>query len=136
MFWNYFKVAYRNLLRHPLYAAINVVGLGIAIAFSVLAFLFVRYEWTYDGFHENADGIYRVYAEFEGGRPQENTPRALGPALSEALPDVRYVRMGFLSRLIHHQGQAIDESFLQADPAILDVFSLTMIKGKSGRRDG
>lgn len=129
MFWNYLKVAYRNLLRHPLYAAINVVGLGIAISFCLLAFLFVRYEWTYDAFHENADRIYRVYAEFEGRRPQENTPAALGPALSEALPDVRYVRMGFLSRLIHHRGQAIDESFLQADPAILDVFSLTMIKG-------
>ena len=62
MFWNYLKVAYRNLLRHWLYAAINVVGLGIAISFCLLAFLYVRHEWTYDAFHENADRIYRVYA--------------------------------------------------------------------------
>ena len=68
MFWNYLKVAYRNLLRHPLYAAINAVGLGIAIAFCVLAFLYVRHEWTYDAFHENADRIYRVYVENDRGR--------------------------------------------------------------------
>lgn len=129
MFWNYLKVAYRNLLRHPLYAAINVVGLGIAIAFCVLAFLYVRYEWTYDGFHENADRIYRVYAEFENGRPSEVTPRALGPALSEAVPDVRYVRMNLLPRIIQHRGQTTNESFIHADPAILEVFSLPMIKG-------
>ena len=90
MFWNYLKVAYRNLVRHPLYAAINVVGLGIAISFCLLAFLFVRYEWTYDAFHENANRIYRVYAEFEGSGSSDNTPRALGPAMSEAFPDVRF----------------------------------------------
>ena len=129
MFWNYLKVAWRNLLRHPLYAAINVVGLGIAIAFCLLAFLFVRYEWTYDGFHENADRIYRVYADYEGRRPSDNTPGALGPALSEGFPDVRSVRVDFLRRLIHHQGQTINESFLQADPSILRVFSFPLIKG-------
>ena len=68
MFWNYLKVAYRNLLRHWLYAAINVVGLGIAISFCLLAFLYVRHEWTYDAFHKNADRIYRVYAVNDRGR--------------------------------------------------------------------
>ncbi len=129
MFWNYLKVAWRNLLRHPLYAAINVVGLGIAISFCLLAFLYVRHEWTYDAFHKNADRIYRVYAEFESSRTSDNTPRALGPTMSEAFPDVRSVRVDFLRRLIHHQGQTINESFLQAGPSILRVFSFSLIKG-------
>ena len=129
MFWNYLKVAWRNLLRHPLYAAINVVGLGVAISFCLLAFLYVRHEWTYDAFHENADRIYRVYAGFESSRTSDNTPRALGPTMSEAFPDVRSVRVDFLRRLIHHQGQTINESFLQADPSILEVFSFPLIKG-------
>ena len=129
MFWNYLKVAYRNLLRHPLYAAINVVGLGIAISFCLLAFLFVRYEWTYDGFHENADRIYRVYAEFERSITSENTPRELGPALSEALPDVRSVRIHSGMRIVHDRGQTTKVNILQADPSILDVFSFPMIKG-------
>ena len=129
MFWNYLKVAWRNLIRHPLYAAINVMGLGIAISFCLLAFLFVRYEWTYDGFHENADRIYRVYAEFEGSRTSDSTPMGLGPALSKALPDVRSVRMNTVARVILHQGQKTRARFLQADPAILEVFSFPLIKG-------
>ena len=132
MFWNYLKVAYRNLLRHPLYAAINVVGLGIAIAFCVLAFLYVRYEWTYDGFHENADRIYRVGREISFGESVMLTDRTaftLAPALSEALPEVRSVRLDPGSRLVRHGGQTTKESFLFADPAILDVFSFPLIKG-------
>ncbi len=129
MFWNYLKVAWRNLLRHPLYAAINVVGLGIAISFCLLAFLFVRYEWTYDGFHENADRIYRVYAEFESRITSENTPRELAPTLSEAFPDVRSVRIHSGLRIVHDRGQTTKVNILQADPSILDVFSFPLIKG-------
>ncbi|MDE2890867.1 MAG: ABC transporter permease [Gemmatimonadota bacterium] len=129
MFWNYLKVAWRNLLRHPLYATINVVGLGIAISFCLLAFLFVRYEWTYDGFHENADRIYRVYAEFEDSITKDFTPGELGPALSEALPEVRSVRIHPGARIVHDRGQTSNVSILQADPSILDVFSFPLIKG-------
>ena len=128
MFWNYLKVAWRNLLRHPLYAAINVVGLGIAISFCLLAFLFVRYEWTYDGFHENADRIYRVYAEFGSRITSENTPRELAPTLSEAFPEVRSVRIHSGLRIVHDRGQTTKVNILQADPSILEVFSFPLIK--------
>ena len=61
MFRNYLTVALRHLRRHKVYTLINVSGLAIGIAFCILTFLFVRNEWTYDAFHENADRIYRVY---------------------------------------------------------------------------
>ncbi len=132
MFWNYLKVAYRNLVRHPLYAAINVVGLGIAISFCLLAFLFVRYEWTYDAFHKNADRIYRVAKELkinDSVHLSDRTPFTLAQVLSEAHPDIRSVRMHPGSRLIRHAGQTTEASFLYADPAILEVFSFPLIKG-------
>ena len=131
MFWNYLKVAWRNLLRHPLYAAINVVGLGIAIAFCLLAFLYVRHEWTYDAFHENADRIYRVYTENDRGRRSASAPAALGPALAEVLPDVRIVRIDFdwKYRFIQHRGTKIAETIYVADPDIFEVFSFPLLKG-------
>ena len=131
MFWNYLKVAYRNLLRHWLYAAINVVGLGIAIAFCLLAFLYVRHEWTYDAFHENADRIYRVYAVNDRGRSIGGAPAALAPALAEALPDVRIVRIDFdwKYRFIQHRGTKIAETIYVADPDIFEVFSFPLLKG-------
>ncbi len=132
MFWNYLKVAYRNLLRHPLYAAINVVGLGIAIAFCVLAFLYVRYEWTYDGFHENADRIYRIARETkfrDSVYLSDMTAITLAPALSDAFPGIRSVRMNRDPRLIRHAGKTTKASFLFADQSILEVFSFALIKG-------
>ncbi len=132
MFWNYLKVAWRNLLRHPLYAAINVVGLGIAISFCLLAFLFVRYEWTYDGFHENADRIYRIVRELKVNDAvylSERTEITLAPKLSEAQPDVQCVRLDPGGRVIGRAGETTKADFLFADPEILDVFSFPLIKG-------
>ncbi len=116
MIRNYLKIAYRNLVRHKIYSFINISGLAIGIAFCILTFLYVRNEWTHDAFHENADRIYRVYAEsskagivpavrrvleeVEGGWAdgtffrRVEMPIALGPALAEAFPDISaYVRL-------------------------------------------
>ena len=46
MLKNYLTVTRRNLLRHKIYGAINICGLGLAIACCLLIYLFVRYEWT------------------------------------------------------------------------------------------
>ena len=61
MIKNYLTVAIRNLARHRIYSAINIIGIAIGLAFCILTYLFVHNEWTYDTFHENADRIYRVY---------------------------------------------------------------------------
>ncbi len=61
MLRNYLKIALRNLRKQKIYAFINVVGLAVGLAFCALIFLFVRHEWTYDRFHENADRIHRVH---------------------------------------------------------------------------
>ena len=129
MFWNYLKVAYRNLLRHPLYAVINVVGLGIAIAFCVLAFLYVRHEWTYDAFHENADRIYRVYLEDMRGTAITGAPSLLAPTMAEAVTEVRYVRMANELGFIQHQGEKIAENIKVVDPEIFEIFSFPLLKG-------
>ena len=50
-------VAVRNVLRNKLYAFINVFGLAVGLACCILIFLYVRHEWQYDAFHENADRI-------------------------------------------------------------------------------
>ena len=64
MFRNYLKVAVRNLLRHKIYAFINVLGLAVGIAASVLIFLYVKDETSYDRFHAKSDRIYRITADW------------------------------------------------------------------------
>ncbi|NIR49131.1 ABC transporter permease, partial [candidate division KSB1 bacterium] len=63
MFTNYLKVAIRNLLKNKLHSGINIAGLAVAFAASIIIFLFARNELTYDAFHKKADSIYLVYKE-------------------------------------------------------------------------
>ena len=129
MLGNYLKVAFRNLVRHKVYAFINVTGLSIGIAFCILTFLFVRREWTYDAFHENADRIYRVYMDTRFG-PSSFTSDALGPALAEAFPEVRSVRIvGWGASSIMQGDRSFQGDFRFVDPAILEVFTFPLLKG-------
>lgn len=64
MFRNYLTVAIRNLLRHKVYSAINMMGLTIGIVCSLAILLFVRHELSYDTHHKNADRIYRATLEW------------------------------------------------------------------------
>jgi hypothetical protein len=77
MLGNYLTIAFRNLQREKLYAFINVVGLTIGVAFSILAFFFVRQEWTFDAFHVNADRIFRVYSS-SPENTGDSTPKCWG----------------------------------------------------------
>ena len=60
MFKNYLKAAMRSMLKHKGFSLINILGLAIGIACSILIFTFVNFEWSYDRFHDKADRIHRV----------------------------------------------------------------------------
>ena len=60
MLRNYFKSAYRILLKNKLFSFINIFGLAIGMAASLLLFQYVAFELSYDKFHEQAENIYRV----------------------------------------------------------------------------
>ena len=63
MLRNYFKIAFRNLLKYRAYSIINIFGLMIGIACFLVIALYVFDEMTYDSFHRHADNIYRVVEE-------------------------------------------------------------------------
>ena len=63
MFRNYFKVAFRNLLKRKGFSLINILGLATGMAVCLLIILFIQSELSYDKHHEKADNIYRVVLE-------------------------------------------------------------------------
>ena len=63
MIRNYTMVAFRNLVRHKRFAAINILGLALGIAACVLIMLFVTHEMSYDSFHKNEARIFKMQAE-------------------------------------------------------------------------
>ena len=129
---SYLKTAIRNLARHRIYSAINIIGISIGLAFCILTFLFVHHEWTYDTFHEKADRIYRITAKEKGpfgDRMIGGVPHSLGPAISETFPNIQTVRFSNDSGDISIEDRSFRPLLGFVDPNFLDIFSFPLIHG-------
>ncbi|MEZ4967360.1 MAG: ABC transporter permease [Saprospiraceae bacterium] len=82
---NYFKIAVRNLRNHRVYTLLNVLGLGLSVACSVLIFLLLRHHLSYDTYHEKRDRIGRVVTDvnLEAIMPLSGVPNPMAKALRE-----------------------------------------------------
>jgi putative ABC transport system permease protein len=60
MFKNYFKIAWRNILKNRTFSIINAVGLSFSVAFCLLLYFYIRYEQSYDTFNTKKDHLFRL----------------------------------------------------------------------------
>ncbi|MEO6135052.1 MAG: ABC transporter permease [Ginsengibacter sp.] len=137
MFKNYFKTAFRNLVKSKGFTTINIIGLAAGLATCLLIILYVTDEMSYDKFNQKVEQIYRVDADVQFGGHHfvlASTPDPLGPALKREFPQVKqYVRLRDHGGLMIKKGdQNIPEDkVLLADSTLFDVFTLPMISGDS-----
>ncbi|MFC3881753.1 ABC transporter permease [Algoriphagus namhaensis] len=142
MLKNYFKIAYRNLLKNKAYSLINILGLGVGMACCVLIFMFVQDELSYDSYHENGDRIYRV---IHGSVPNDNATEGaepspfwvwgnapVGPALKLDFPEIeKVVQFSGRGDLLLGEGDNLqqEEGVLFMDSTAFDVFSWKLLEG-------
>jgi len=92
MIKNYFKIAWRNLWRHKRMTMINVAGLGIGMAATVLIVLWVQNELSFDKFQPDAQNIYRIKVRIPISKKEtwvwENSQYVLGDFASRQIPEV------------------------------------------------
>lgn len=133
MLTNYLKIAYRNLWKRKLFSGINLLGLGIAIAASLLLFLTTLHEFSYDRFHDNADQIYRVYMEENlstGVDRQANMQVPLMPAILETFPEMEHAsRWKNSGGVVQFEENVRGESFRYADESFFQMFSFEFLQG-------
>jgi ABC-type antimicrobial peptide transport system permease subunit len=91
MIKNYFKIAYRSLLKNKVFSFINIISLSIGLSASFVIGMIVYYDFTFDKFHEDGDQIYRAVTDFK--MPTEDfsnsgTPVPLGTELETKITDV------------------------------------------------
>ena len=60
MFKNYFKTAWRNLVKNKFYSFINIAGLTLGLTVGILILLWVQDEYSFDSFHKNAKNIIKL----------------------------------------------------------------------------
>ncbi|MBC5773151.1 ABC transporter permease [Pontibacter sp. KCTC 32443] len=90
----YFLTAIRSLLRNKSYTILNIAGLALGITCSILLFLVIKYELSYDTFHTKGDRIYRVIMNFKAEgeiQPQASIPVPVTKVLRENNPGVELV---------------------------------------------
>ena len=64
MFKNYLSIAFRNLRKHKVFSLINVAGLAIGISASIVIYLIVNFDFSFDHFEAGKERIYRVVSNF------------------------------------------------------------------------
>ncbi|MEP6611851.1 MAG: FtsX-like permease family protein [Mucilaginibacter sp.] len=79
MIKNYLKIAFRGFRKHKLFTLINIIGLSIGISASLVIYLIVHYDLTFDKSHRDADRIYRVVTNFTFQGNPSYTAGVCGP---------------------------------------------------------
>ena len=132
MLRNYLVVAFRNLVRNRVFSVINILGLAIGLACSILIFLWVQDELSADRFHEEGDRIYRVIQDivFEDEVTWAITQGPLGPSLADDFPEIEA-----FNRIIWYYGHFYQgENMFKlmgrlADSSFFDFYSIPLIRG-------
>lgn len=134
MIKNYFKIAWRNLVRNRLYSIINIGGLAIGMAVSFMLLLYVYNEFSFDKFNVNSDRLYEVMRnQPSNGELQTGTatPVPLAPAMIKDFPEVEKVaRTNWpYDILMNYKDKAVKINTMAADPDLLSMFSFDFIYG-------
>lgn len=138
MFKNYFKIAWRNLLRNKTFSIINIVGLAIGLACFLVIALYVLDELSYDRFNKNADRIYRINTDIRFGGSKMHaaeTSDMMGQVLKKDYPQVEQ-----FTRIYNNAGPRLikkgnvfikEEKAVYVDSTFFDVFTFPAIEGNT-----
>lgn len=136
MFKNYLLIATRNLSKNLGYTSINVFGLAIGLACCLLVTLYIRFETSFENFHENKASLYRYVSRYERDgqmRMQTNLPPGMAPLLANHFPEVElYTRFGEIDErpLMVFDKQPLDaKRFVMADAGFFEMFTFPLIQG-------
>ena len=135
MFKNLLKHSIRSFKRQRAYVIINILGLAIGIACSLLITLYVINEASYDKFNVKKDRIYRVVLNGKiGGQELTGafTPAVMGPTLPKEFPEVEdFLRMDGVGPTVVEYDQQVftDNNIIQADSSFFNFFSIPVQKG-------
>ncbi|RKX80986.1 MAG: hypothetical protein DRP58_12470, partial [Spirochaetes bacterium] len=129
MLQNYLKIILKTLKKHKAYSLISISSLSIGIAVSILLFLYVVQELSYDNYHRKADNIYRLCQE----EYPFQAPSA-GKLLADNLPEIKkYARIlprdNILFQLDDQKYK--EDSIAWVDAELFDIFSFETVDGRT-----
>ncbi|MBS0030597.1 ABC transporter permease [Chitinophaga sp. 22321] len=144
---NYFKLSYRTLWRKKSFSLLNILGLAVGIGATLLIFLVIRNEMSYDTYQHNRNRIFRVVTTIHSRSNGEvlwthgMVPAPLAPALRQDFPALEKVAVveyiGGAQIYVPGKGIADEKKFKEstglffAEPAVFDLFDFTWLDGNA-----
>ncbi|MBA4300507.1 MAG: hypothetical protein C0433_10460 [Cyclobacterium sp.] len=135
MLKSYFKITYRTLIKNKFYSAINILGLSLGMAASILIIIFIVDELSYDKFHPHGELTYRVNMQGKMNGNEFNmalSPSPMAQALKDEVPEVAdAIRLGaFRTMPIRYEDKTFTEPMmLVAESNFFDFFGFEMLQG-------
>jgi putative ABC transport system permease protein len=136
MIKNFFTIAIRNIFKHKAFSFINVTGLAVGLAASLLILLWVQDELSFERFNKDGSDIYRVEEDqfYSGERYHVTvTPFPSGPVWKEKTPEIsEQTRINpRMPRMLFRQGDKVfyESSLIAADSSFLEMFSFQLLSG-------
>jgi len=137
MFNNYFKIAFRNLIKQKTYSLINIMGLALGMAVAILILLYIKSETSYDKFNRDADRIVRLERQFLGANGEvrgafASIAPSFVPIIERDIPDFENITRIFYPNeiTVGYGNKSFTETrFFFAEDDIFEIFTLPFIEG-------
>ncbi len=136
MFSSRVKFAMRALMRSKTYSALNIVGLAIALSVSIVVFLYLKSELSYDEHYPGHEKIFRVHSDFILNDQEQRVPLSsvsLGPMLKADFPYIKnFTRLDHIEANIlfkYRDRKYYENNIAIADSSYFEVFELDFIEG-------
>jgi putative ABC transport system permease protein len=137
MLYNYFKIAYRSLIKNPAFSFINTIGLSLGIAAFILILQYISFETSVNKFHKNLPDLYRVLNESKEGEIWDYTPPVLATITKQQFGEIEnYCRVaenignGIVT---NKEGEEIksfkENSIAYVDGSFFEMFSFQIAEG-------
>jgi len=146
MIKNYFKTAFRNLVRCKNYTIINIAGLAVGIAICLVLFIVIQYEISFDDYHKKKDRIYRVLTEYHHADSPDifygkGVPSPLPPAVRTNFPQAEKVATVYSEgndqiQVLDDNGQPVkkfkeEHGVFFTEPSLFDIFDFRWLAGNN-----
>jgi putative ABC transport system permease protein len=130
------KIVFRHLSRQKLNTSLHILGLTLGLSACLIIALFIRYELSFDAYHEKADRTYRVISKWtQNGKPDYHfsTPFPLANAIRTEVTGIEHVSFAHpvYTKIVevNPQKRFIDERIMAVEPEFPEIFKVETLKG-------
>ncbi|UZR98286.1 FtsX-like permease family protein [Chondrinema litorale] len=136
MWKNYLKISYRHMLKNAPYISINVIGLGLALASAIFAYVLVEFNMEFNNIFENTDNIYQIQVrkDAEQGRDYElrsnMTPITMGETVTHEQNGIEsFTRFFIQNDYLSNGDDVFWERICYTDTTFFDFFNFPLLSG-------